>query len=82
MPPRDATAQGIAEEAARAIAARIVELRAERGMSRAKLARAAGLHESNVVRIERGTHLATIESVIRIARALGVPSSSIFAVLN
>ena len=54
------------------IGTRVREARQKRGMSRADLARAAGLSGGAVSRIESGERSPGAETLARLARALGV----------
>jgi transcriptional regulator with XRE-family HTH domain len=56
----------------KAIAARLAEIRAQRGMSQEDVARKARLQRVSVSRIERGVHEPSLTTLERIARALGV----------
>ena len=54
------------------VAARIVELRRKRGMTQETLAAKASIHRVSMVNIERGRKQPTLDTLDRIARALGV----------
>ena len=54
------------------VAARIVELRHKRGITQEALAAKAGLHRISLITIERARKQPTLETLDRIARALGV----------
>jgi transcriptional regulator with XRE-family HTH domain len=56
----------------KAIAARLVELREQRGMSQDEVAHKAKLQRVSVSRIERGVHEPSLTTLGRIAKALGV----------
>lgn len=66
-PSRDAV-----QERLRAIARRISHYRELRGMSQTDLARRVGIHPSAISRLESGAIMPSVESLIRIALALGV----------
>jgi len=53
------------------------QTRAARGLSRRELATRAGVSESTVARVERGTTTPRPGAARRLAAALGVPTSSI-----
>jgi transcriptional regulator with XRE-family HTH domain len=53
---------------------RIRALRTERGWSQERLADAAGLGRHSIYRTELGTHSASLDAIVMIAHALGVPS--------
>src|SRR5690348_5679491 len=59
------------------IGARVREARQRRGMSRADLARAAGLSGGAVSRIESGERSPGAETLARLARALSVESGQL-----
>jgi transcriptional regulator with XRE-family HTH domain len=54
------------------VAARIVQFRQKRGITQETLAAKAHLHRVSLVSIERGRKQPTLETLDRIARALGV----------
>lgn len=47
--------------------------RRRRGMTKAECARAAGMHESEVTRLERGARDLKLSTMVRLAAALEVP---------
>jgi transcriptional regulator with XRE-family HTH domain len=59
-------------------ARRVKELRAKRGWSQDELAAQSGLHRSYVGIIERCEKSATLDTVERIAKALGVEVGVLF----
>ena len=65
-------------EIAKRIGNRIRNYRTARGLSQERLAELAGCHPTYVGQIERGEKNATLESVERIASALGVSLSGLF----
>ena len=54
------------------VAARIVEFRHKRGMTQEALAAKARLHRISLITIERARKQPTLDTLDRIARALGV----------
>lgn len=54
------------------IGKRIAELRAEKGLSQAKLAELSGVGYSHIARIEKGYYSVGIDVLAKIAGALGV----------
>lgn len=54
-------------------------LRAERGFSQEELAERAGLHRTNVSKIERGLHAVSMDNLYWIARALSVAPCDLLA---
>jgi len=59
-------------------ARRVKELRAERGWSQDELAANSGLHRAYIGIIERSEKGATLDTVEKIAEALGVHVSELF----
>jgi transcriptional regulator with XRE-family HTH domain len=55
------------------------ELRAERGMSQETVALEAGLNRGYYSGIERGVRNVALANIVKIANALSVPASEIFA---
>jgi transcriptional regulator with XRE-family HTH domain len=62
----------------RRIGARVRALRAARGLSQERLAELAEVSRKSVYRTELATHAASIDVLIRVARALGVPLRELF----
>lgn len=60
------------KRAVREIGRRIKSVREEAGLSQEKLAAKIGMTRSNYARIERGATNVTIDTLIRIAKGLGV----------
>jgi transcriptional regulator with XRE-family HTH domain len=54
------------------VAARVTELRRTRGMSQKALAKRAKINRVTLARLERAMHPPTLDTLERIARALGV----------
>ena len=54
------------------VAARVKELRQARGMSQEALAKLAKINRVTLARLERAMHPPTLDTLERIARALGV----------
>jgi transcriptional regulator with XRE-family HTH domain len=61
----------------RALANTLRELRAERGLSQEQLADEAGLHRTFVGAVERGERNISIDNIGKLAKALGVPASTL-----
>lgn len=53
------------------IGRRIAQLRAEKNMTQADLAKASGINQPNIARIETGKHSTTLDVLSKIADALG-----------
>ncbi len=63
---------------AKTVGARIRNYRTARGLSQEKLAELCGCHPTYVGQLERGEKNATVESVYKIAAALGISLSKLF----
>lgn len=57
---------------------KIKEIRAELGMTQAQLAERVGVARVSIVAIETGRYIPTIETALRISKALGVPVDQVF----
>jgi ribosome-binding protein aMBF1 (putative translation factor) len=57
---------------ARAVASKVIEYRAQNGLSQSALARRLGMSQPAVARLERGDHNPTIDMLMRLASALDV----------
>jgi transcriptional regulator with XRE-family HTH domain len=66
------------EELAKRFGGLVRRLRQERGYSQEDFSFRVGLHQTYVSSVERGERNVTIGTADRIARALGVPLSSLF----
>ena len=60
------------------LGARVRELRDERRWSQEYLALRAGLHPTALSRIERGERTARVNTIVQVARALGVTMGELF----
>lgn len=58
-------------EARKRIGQRIAELRMQQGMTQIQLSDVTGIHQPNIVRIEAGRYAANLDTLERIAKALG-----------
>lgn len=67
---------------AKAVGQRIRNYRTQKGLSQEKLAELAGCHPTYIGQLERGEKNATLESIERIAVALGVSLSKLFEKLG
>ena len=67
------------ETAATALGRRIRQLRAARGWSQERLAEHAGMDRSYVAGIEVGTRNPSLKAIEKLAAALRVPLSALFA---
>jgi DNA-binding XRE family transcriptional regulator len=62
------------------LGARIRELRLAAGLTQAELARRTGIHRPNIARVEAGRHTPSLETLARLAAAIGVPTTSVLSV--
>lgn len=67
------------EEISKIIGERLRSCRQKKKLSQEALAELAGVHPTYIGQLERGEKNATIESVTKIARALGMPLEELFA---
>jgi transcriptional regulator with XRE-family HTH domain len=61
-----------------AFAANVRAAREKAGLTQEGLGWAAGLHQTEIARIEKGTRNPGLETVVKLARGLGVPPGSLF----
>jgi DNA-binding XRE family transcriptional regulator len=54
------------------LGARLRELRVAAGLTQAELARRTGIHRPNIARVEAGRHTPSLETLARLAKAIGV----------
>ena len=59
------------------LGARIRELRLAAGLTQAELARRTGIHRPNIARVEAGRHTPSLETLARLASAIGVPTTRV-----
>lgn len=57
---------------------RLRALRLEAGLTQAELARRTGIHRPNIARVEAGRHTPSLETVQRLAEAIGVSAAQVF----
>jgi len=57
---------------------RLREIRIERGIAQEELSRAAGLNRTYISKIEKGERNVSLETVAKLARALGVKCLELF----
>ncbi len=59
------------------LGARVKELRLAAGLTQAELARRTGIHRPNIARVEAGRHTPSLETLDRLAQAIGVPTTQL-----
>jgi len=59
------------------LGARLRELRLEAGLTQAELARRTGIHRPNIARVEAGRHTPSLETLARLANAIGVSTTHV-----
>jgi ribosome-binding protein aMBF1 (putative translation factor) len=57
---------------ARAVAIRVIEYRAEHGITQTELARRLGMKQPAVARLEAGEHTPSLDTLARLSSALGI----------
>lgn len=62
------------------LGARVRELRMAAGLTQAELARRTGIHRPNIARVEAGRHTPSLETLARLAAAIGVPTASVLEI--
>ena len=67
---------------AKAVGQRFRNYRTQKGLSQEKLAELSGCHPTYIGQLERGEKNATLESIERIAAALGISLSKLFEKLG
>jgi putative transcriptional regulator len=58
---------------------RLRALRLAAGLTQAELARRTGIHRPNIARVEAGRHTPSLETLARLAAAIGVSTTRVFA---
>jgi DNA-binding XRE family transcriptional regulator len=61
------------------LGARLRELRVAAGLTQAELARRTGIHRPNIARVEAGRHTPSLDTLTRLASAIGVPATRVLA---
>jgi DNA-binding XRE family transcriptional regulator len=59
------------------LGARLRELRLAAGLTQAELSRRTGIHRPNIARVEAGRHTPSLETLARIANAIGVSTTQV-----
>jgi transcriptional regulator with XRE-family HTH domain len=71
--------EGSQEEGALRIGRRVRELREGKDLTTYELAKRSGIHRPNISRIESGKHVPTLDTLMRLAQALGVSVAGLVA---
>lgn len=58
---------------------RLRALRLSAGLTQAELARRTGIHRPNIARVEAGRHTPSLETLARLAAAIGVPTTRVLS---
>lgn len=58
---------------------RLRQLRLQAGLTQAELARRTGIHRPNIARVEAGRHTPSLETLARLAAAIGVSTTRVLA---
>ncbi len=58
---------------------RLRELRLAASLTQAELARRTGIHRPNIARVEAGRHTPSLETIARLASAIGVPTTAVLS---
>lgn len=58
---------------------RFRQLRLERGLTQAEVSKRSGIHRPNIARVERGRHVPSLETLRRLADAIGVTPSELLS---
>lgn len=61
------------------LGARLRQLRKAAGLTQAELSRRTGIHRPNIARVEAGRHTPSLETLARLATAIGIPASRILS---
>lgn len=61
------------------LGAKLRALRLAAGLTQAELARRTGIHRPNIARVEAGRHTPSLETLARLAHAIGVPTTRVLA---
>ena len=76
--PRTTTSNGAIMGSER-LGARLRELRMAAGLTQAELARRTGIHRPNIARVEAGRHTPSLDTLSRLATAIGVPTTRVLS---
>ena len=73
----EANGNALGEIDGQRLGARIRALRLAAGLTQAELARRTGIHRPNIARVEAGRHTPSLETLARLAAAIGVPTTRV-----
>lgn len=71
--------EGLEEEGALRIGRRVREFREGKDLTTYEVARRSGIHRPNISRIENGKHVPTLDTLMRLAQALGISVAGVVA---
>lgn len=77
-PSASVEAEGTMDVDGAKLGARLRSLRVQAGLTQAELARRTGIHRPNIARVEAGRHTPSLETLARLAQAIGVPTTRVF----
>lgn len=78
-PAAPADGLGLAEVDGATLGKRLRELRLAAGLTQAELARRTGIHRPNIARVEAGRHTPSLETLARLAQAIGVSTTRVLS---
>ena len=71
--------ESLEEDVARRIGRRVRELREAKDLTTYELAQRSGIHRPNISRIESGRHMPNLDTLVRLAQALGTSVADLVA---
>lgn len=72
-------AESLGEVDGATLGRRLRELRLAAGLTQAELARRTGIHRPNIARVEAGRHTPSLETLARLAQAIGVSTTRVLS---
>lgn len=79
VPANGSAMHGLAQLDGIALGARLRKLRTAAGLTQAELARRTGIHRPNIARVEAGRHTPSLETLGRLAAAIGVSAMQVLS---
>jgi putative transcriptional regulator len=73
---------GVAPTIGELLGARVRELRTKRGLTQVQLAERCSVPQSRISAIEKGSHVPNVETVLRLAEALGYKVTTLMSVFD